>query len=96
MKFGTNRLKTFVIIIRKEMMERTLMDANVANFPEYDIKAILSIDGVNKKAEEIYEYVENKDLEQYVLNNRIDEVLVAVEPKLMDKDVVSNRFSISN
>lgn len=92
-KMEQNKLRTLVIIGSKGTLERTLKDATAADYQEYDIKAIISVDGIgwnddsttNTFADRI---IDISNLEKFVLENRIDEVMVAVEPKRVDREVI--------
>ncbi len=85
--FSQNKLKTLVIVGSQDSLEQVLKDATAADFQEYDIRAVFSVDGI--KNTPVYEYVEIDQLERYVLDNRIDDVLITVDPKLLDQDVIS-------
>lgn len=89
-----NKLRTLVIVGNGETLERTLKDATAADFQEYDIKAITSVDGFEGiEGSTVDSFVDKRidisGLEKYVLENRIDEVMVAVDPKRMDRKVIS-------
>ena len=49
-KMEQNKLRTLVIIGSKGTLERTLKDATAADYQEYDIKAIISVDGIGWNA----------------------------------------------
>ena len=85
-KIGQNKPKTLVVVGSKDTLERTLTDATAADFQEYDIKAVTSIDGFDGEVENL---IDINNLAKYVLDNRIDDVLVAVPPRLMNRDVIS-------
>lgn len=85
---GRNKPKTLVIVGSKESLGRTLKDVVAADFQEYEIKAVTSVDGFDEN-DDINNRIDIVDLEKYTLENRIDEVLVAVDPKLVDRKMIS-------
>ena len=85
---GRNKPKTLVVVGSKASLERTLKDAIAADFQEYEIKAVTSVDGFDENGD-TNNRIEITDLEKYTLENRIDEVLVAVDPKLVDREAIN-------
>ncbi len=82
-----NKPKTLVVVGSKESLEQTLKDAVAADFQEYEIKAVTSVDGFDGNSD-INSRIDIADLEKFTLENRIDEILIAVDPKRVDREAM--------
>lgn len=79
-----NKRIPLFIIGESKTIDRMIKDANAGDFKLYDIKGVHLVDGKNTDLE----YPLVSDVVDYVLKERISEVLVAVDPSKVEKEVL--------